>query len=61
MPAREDADHQLIDDLFLTDHDPRDLLAQIQHYCSYNGLPIEMRPEHSDRVVKSYFTVVINK
>jgi predicted ATPase with chaperone activity len=40
---------------------PRDLLGQIQHYCSYNGLPIEMRPEHFDRVVKSYFTVVINK
>jgi predicted ATPase with chaperone activity len=40
---------------------PRDLLSQIQHYCTYNGLPMEMRPEYFDRVVRSYFTVVINK
>ena len=38
---------------------PRDLLSQIKHYCSYNNLPYEMRPEYFDRVVKSYFTVVI--
>ncbi len=38
---------------------PRDLLSQIQNYCRYNGLPMEMLPEYFDRVVKSYFTVVI--
>lgn len=39
---------------------PRDLLGQIRNYCVYNSLPLEMRPEHFDRVVKSYFTVVLN-
>lgn len=38
---------------------PRDLLSQVQNFCRYNDLPMEMRPEHFDRVVKSYFTVVI--
>lgn len=37
---------------------PRDLLQQVRNYCVYNGLPVEMRPEHFDRVVQSYFTVV---
>ena len=36
-----------------------DLLSQILNYCTYNDLPMEMLPEHFDRVVKSYFTVVI--
>jgi len=40
---------------------PRDLLSQVLNYCRYNGLPMEMRPEYFDRVVKSYFTVVIGK
>jgi len=40
---------------------PRDLLSQILNYCTYNDLPMEMRPEYFDRVVKSYFTVVIDK
>jgi predicted ATPase with chaperone activity len=40
---------------------PRDLLTQIFNYCTYNDLPMEMLPEYFDRVVKSYFTVVINK
>ena len=40
---------------------PRDLLNQIRNYCAYNNLPLEMKPEFFDRVVKSYFTVVINK
>jgi predicted ATPase with chaperone activity len=40
---------------------PRDLLSQIQNYCRYNGLPMEMRPEYFDRVVRCYFTVVIGK
>lgn len=39
---------------------PRDLLGQIRNYCVYNSLPLEMLPEHFDRVVKSYFTVVLN-
>ena len=37
---------------------PRDLLGQIRNYCAYNDLPLEMRPEHFDRVVRSYFTTV---
>jgi hypothetical protein len=40
---------------------PRDLLSQIQNYCAYNDLPMEMRVEYIDRVVKSYFTVVVGK
>jgi predicted ATPase with chaperone activity len=40
---------------------PRDLLSQIRNYCLYNGLPMEMKPEYFDRVVHSYFTVVVNK
>ena len=38
---------------------PRDLLFQIQNFCRYNDLPLEMRPEYFDHVVKSYFTVVL--
>ncbi len=38
---------------------PRDLLNQIKAFCTYNELPMEMRPEYFDRVVKSYFTVVL--
>jgi hypothetical protein len=37
---------------------PRDLLNQVRNYCTYNGLPLEMRPDYFDRVVNSYFTVV---
>jgi hypothetical protein len=40
---------------------PRDLLSQIGHYCKYNGLRMEMRPEYFDLVVKNYFTVVLNE
>ena len=40
---------------------PRDLLSQIHNYCRYNGLPTEMKPEYFDRVVRSYFTVLIGK
>ena len=39
---------------------PRDLLSQIKSFCTYNELPMEMRPEYFDRVVKSYFTMVLN-
>jgi len=37
---------------------PRDLLGQIQNYCAYKGVAMDMRPEYFDRVVRSYFTVV---
>jgi hypothetical protein len=37
---------------------PRDLLQQVRNFCVYNGLPVEMRPEHFDRAVHSYFTMV---
>jgi len=40
---------------------PRDLLNQVRNYCVYNGLPLEMRREYFDRVVKSYFTVLATK
>lgn len=40
---------------------PRDLLGQIRNYCTYNSLPMEMKPEYFDRVVRSYFTVVVCK
>jgi predicted ATPase with chaperone activity len=40
---------------------PRDLLSQIRNFCLYNDLPVEIRREYFDRVVKSYFTVVINR
>jgi hypothetical protein len=39
---------------------PRDLLGQIRNYCVYNDLPMEMKNDYFDRVVKSYFTVVLN-
>jgi hypothetical protein len=37
---------------------PRDLLWQIHNYCTYNELPMEMKPEYFDLVVENYFTVV---
>jgi predicted ATPase with chaperone activity len=37
---------------------PRDLLMQIHNYCSYNDLPMEMKPEYFDLLVGNYFTVV---
>jgi len=40
---------------------PRDLLNQIRNYCAYNDVPMQMCPDYFDRVVHSYFTVVINK
>jgi predicted ATPase with chaperone activity len=38
---------------------PRDLLTQIQSFCQYNDLPLQMRTEYFDAVVRNYFTVVI--
>ena len=40
---------------------PQDLLQQIRNYCMYNGWPLEMRPEHFDHVVPSYFTSALGK
>ena len=40
---------------------PRDLLSQIRNFCVYNELPMEMRPEYFDRVIKSYFTGVLKQ
>ncbi len=40
---------------------PRDLMYQVRNFCVYNSMPVEMRPEHFDRVVPSYFTVVAGK
>ena len=38
---------------------PRDLLGQIRNFCAYRGLPMRLLPEYFDRVVSSYFTVVL--
>jgi hypothetical protein len=38
---------------------PRDLLSQIRDFCTYHNLPIEMRDDYFDRVIKSYFAVVV--
>jgi len=38
---------------------PRDLLTQVRNHCRYQGMPLEMRPELFDRVVRSYFTAVL--
>jgi predicted ATPase with chaperone activity len=38
---------------------PRDLLTQIQNYCRYHDLTVEMRSDYFDRVVRIYFTAVI--
>jgi len=37
---------------------PRDLLMQIYHHCSYNGLPVALGTQYMDRVVENYFTVI---
>ena len=34
---------------------PRDLLSQIRNHCVYNDQPMEMLPDHFDRVVETYF------
>ena len=38
---------------------PRDLLLQIKNFCRYRRLPIEMREEYMDHVVKTYFAMVL--
>jgi hypothetical protein len=36
---------------------PRDLLLQVRSYCTYNDLPLEMKPEYFDYAVMNYFTM----
>ena len=38
---------------------PRDLLSQIRNFCNYHDLPLELRTDYVDRVIKSYFTSVL--
>lgn len=38
---------------------PRDLLRQVKSYCAYNDLPVEMKSDYFDVVVRCYFTEVI--
>jgi predicted ATPase with chaperone activity len=40
---------------------PRDLLKQVRSYCRYKRIPLEMRPEHFDRVCQSYFALVFGE
>jgi hypothetical protein len=37
---------------------PRDLLLQVQNFCTYHGCPAEMTNEHFDRAVENYFAVM---
>jgi hypothetical protein len=40
---------------------PRDLMSQIRNYCVYNNRQVEMKEEYFDRVVRTYFTTVLNE
>ena len=40
---------------------PRDLINQIQNYCSYHDAKLELKPEYLERVIRSYFTVLKGK
>jgi len=37
----------------------RDLLMQVRNYCRYHGLELELRPEHLDSAVETYFAMVL--
>jgi len=37
----------------------RDLLKQVRSYCRFKKLPLEVRPEYFDIVVRSYFSMVL--
>ena len=62
---REDVVHYLIETHYVKAErrmrrcHPRDLLKQINNYCVYNELPMEMRKEYFDRVARNYFTDVL--
>jgi predicted ATPase with chaperone activity len=37
---------------------PRDLLLQVRNYCTYRGLPLELKPAYFDIAAANYFTVM---
>ena len=37
---------------------PRDLMLQMESYCAFHDLPLEMHREYFDVVVRDYFTVM---
>ena len=37
----------------------RDLLAQVKNFCTYQGVPLELRPDYLDRAVTGYFTASV--
>ncbi|HEY2155827.1 MAG TPA: AAA family ATPase [Isosphaeraceae bacterium] len=37
---------------------PRDLLLQVRNYCTYNQLPLTLKPEYLDVAAGNYFTVM---
>jgi hypothetical protein len=37
---------------------PRDLLLQVRNHCLYQGIPVELTPEHFDFAVATYFAVL---
>ena len=37
---------------------PRDLLLQVRNFCTYNELPLELKPEYFDFAVMNYFTTM---
>jgi hypothetical protein len=61
-------DHEAVEDLLKRHYrqtkrplrrcHPRDLLSQIQNYCAYHGLPLELKTEYLDHAVEDYFTVM---
>ncbi len=36
----------------------RDLIGQVRNFCAYHDIPLELKTEYFDIVVRSYFTVV---
>ena len=37
---------------------PRDLLSQINSYCTYKGCPLEITNDYIDMAVENYFSVL---
>ena len=40
---------------------PRDLLSQVHNMCTYRDVEFSMKPEYFDRVVASYFAMVLGE
>ena len=40
---------------------PRDLLSQVRNMCTYRDVEFSMKPEYFDRVVASYFAMVLGE